>query len=292
MKNYKILFNKILTICKHNLKHLKRIGKVVSVLAICFVIYTAATMIKQLDTTFISWSLVPLLLISVIICIFCNFVYAYSYHNILQTITEIKYPLKDILAMYLTSNIYKYLPSNVMHYVGRNLIAQQYQIPQKKVLLSTIYEIVNVVAVTFIYCISCWFSKINILLIVPIYIISIAVAKIFKMSKSFILISSTTLLNNIIVVALYNFYTMTILGTDFTQISLYQSVSWLVGFLTPGAPGGIGIKEMVLIKLGTSDLIPALTAVAIMQRLILISGDILAFLAAKFLTKRSVITNE
>ncbi len=70
-------------------------------------------------------------------------------------------------------------------------------------------------------------------------------------------------------------------------LSVY-SVSWLAGFLTPGAPGGIGVRETVMVLLLAPSITPptALFA-AIFFRLINIAGDILLFLISLFTSRQS-----
>lgn len=63
-------------------------------------------------------------------------------------------------------------------------------------------------------------------------------------------------------------------------LSIY-AVSWLAGFLTPGAPGGIGIRETVMVLLLAPTISqPTALFAALFFRLINILGDILLFLAS------------
>lgn len=119
------------------------------------------------------------------------------------------------------------------------------------------------------------------MLAILIYAIIIFLFRKKYILKSFLLISVTTAVNNLIVVYFYNIYTSTSLGKEFIYISVLQSLSWLAGFVMPGAPGGIGVKEFVMIKLGSKNLVEVLTVVAVLQRIILIFGDILAFFSMK-----------
>jgi hypothetical protein len=66
------------------------------------------------------------------------------------------------------------------------------------------------------------------------------------------------------------------------------AVSWLAGFVTPGAPAGIGIRESVLI-LALAPYIDAKSAtlVAMAFRLVTISGDLGFFLVSHLFSTRS-----
>jgi hypothetical protein len=57
-------------------------------------------------------------------------------------------------------------------------------------------------------------------------------------------------------------------------------VAWLVGLVTPGAPAGVGVREMVLIFLlghaiPETELLPAV----VVSRLVTVAGDVLLFVA-------------
>lgn len=64
-------------------------------------------------------------------------------------------------------------------------------------------------------------------------------------------------------------------------------VAWLVGFLTPGAPAGVGVREIVLMMLlkGLVDEADLLVAV-LMSRIVTVAGDVLFFLFASFNTRK------
>lgn len=66
------------------------------------------------------------------------------------------------------------------------------------------------------------------------------------------------------------------------------TLAWTMGFLTPGAPAGLGVRE-VLIVAGLSPVIgpPAAVGAAVLHRLVSAIGDILAFALGCSLAMRS-----
>ncbi len=67
-------------------------------------------------------------------------------------------------------------------------------------------------------------------------------------------------------------------------------VAWIVGLVTPGAPAGIGVRELVLLGLlkgfaSESDLLLAI----LLSRLITVGGDVLFFLFASVLSCRQYL---
>ena len=63
---------------------------------------------------------------------------------------------------------------------------------------------------------------------------------------------------------------------------------WLIGFVIPFAPGGIGVREAAIVTLGAGQIDPAtLLSFAILTRLVTLGGDLshgLASYCALFLT--------
>jgi len=62
---------------------------------------------------------------------------------------------------------------------------------------------------------------------------------------------------------------------------------WLLGNMTPSAPGGVGVREAVMLpQLAASIGEPQAVVIVIMFRIVTIGGDVLFFLAATALAAR------
>ena len=73
-------------------------------------------------------------------------------------------------------------------------------------------------------------------------------------------------------------------GSSFSSVIEYiaiYSCAWIFGFITPGAPGGIGVRESIMVVL-LSDKIGAGNALsgALLFRGITISGEVVGYLLA------------
>ena len=82
-----------------------------------------------------------------------------------------------------------------------------------------------------------------------------------------------------------------ILGQPFTASLFFQVgglfiLSWSIGFLTPGAPGGLGVREAIMLMF-LNDVLSQnlLLTSAILYRIICIIGDCLVFLLAQVFSK-------
>ena len=222
------------------------------------------------------------------------------------------------LAVYTESNVYKYIPGGVMYVAGRNRLAVEVdELSHGKVALATILEGVGmvigvvVVAVVFAFDYSVTYVRqmdiLPILLMILILALLIAAPIVYFLRHRIgggikTLTSNMETINfvviakrvgfSIILMFLYSVtFLMTLmilgqeltLGLGFAIIGLYL-LAWLAGFLTPGAPSGLGVREVVMIMfLGDFVSVTVLTAAMVMHRVLTVIGDVGAYAFAKVL---------
>jgi len=214
----------------------------------------------------------------------CAWLISYVFKMILEFISSKRIPTLEVLDLYLKANICKYLPGNVMQYVTRNIFAKKIGISQSEMAFASFLEIFFVVMFSFTLCIllsgELFLNLLREHVPTGLYAI-IIVAIIAFLAIVFILLRRTKRFSTAIDGFLNQFmkldkkqffklsvkvffivtYNQLLLGfgfflllrevsglTDiamFTVISAYI-ISWLIGFITPGAPGGIGVKEAIL----------------------------------------------
>jgi hypothetical protein len=74
---------------------------------------------------------------------------------------------------------------------------------------------------------------------------------------------------------------------DYLNKSFVYIFSWFLGFITPGSPAGLGIREITLAKsLETSISTVNLAVVIILSRLISVASDINFFLLSAIFFKQ------
>lgn len=230
---------------------------------------------------------------------------------------KIKY--SEIAVPYLRSNLYKYLPGNVMHYIGRNQIALITEMTHVEVATATLFEVIVTIIAAFV----------GGLVFSSNYIISVAVTMVSKKIIAIILgigllfIIATILLykkyyqkvneylkiifrkkniSKVVGIFLCDLLTMIITALVFvlilasTGVRLEQGeyipilgisiMAWLLGFITPGAPGGLGVRE-ALLSIFLSGMVgkSVLSATALIYRITSIFGDVLAFILIALLIK-------
>lgn len=190
---------------------------------------------------------------------------------------------------YGTSQISKYLPGNIAHLANRQIIGNELGIKQSILMKSTLWETLTMVAVAssfgvlltnqylaltsfnslwlfgvfwLLVCVLTYFSNYRALLKIPLlYLLFFAIS-----GGIFSLIFASSL-----DVQSYGF-------PQYWQLSGYFVLAWLVGFLAPGAPAGIGVREVTLIVLaGEIANAEALIAAVVLARSITVFGDLFFF---------------
>lgn len=205
-----------------------------------------------------------------------------------QLISHLKGNLsfKDTIRIYGISQIGKYVPGNVFHFAGRQAMGQQAGVPGVLMAKSALWEMGLIVAMSSLFA----------LIALPYYLgLPPAVGVVsFATISAGVLVASRMYSDNVAAAALLHLAYLGAMGFVFvlvfsavgavSSVPLITSayvVGWLVGVVTPGAPAGIGVRELVLYALLTpvSDASTIASAV-VLGRLINVIGDTLLFLVA------------
>ncbi len=215
--------------------------------------------------------------------------------------------------IYIKSNIGKYLPGNVMHYVERNLFASGLGISQKRIAAGSAGEILIQIVAAFsmavimaggllseavsgvfggrrrvfflacicavtIFCAAAFFARRRIKRLVSAAggrgFFVLLLKALFKYALSLWLLG-------FVMVALYAYMGGSLSLKNINIIFSGYIIAWVLGFVTPGASGGIGVRELVIYILmkplcGESLVI----TLGVIHRLITVVGDFLMYFAA------------
>lgn len=237
-------------------------------------------------------------------------------------ITQKKVPKIKAVYIYAKANIYKYIPGNVFQYVGRNELAVEIKASHVDIAVATVFDMIfNLLAPLILSALlmsGYVFKKIAeqkdellIMSIAALLVVSAVTAVLFlKFRKKFsehinryirlltaknIISLFFLLIYYIIYIVLYSsaylFILIFMLGFE-PDLSMAARlfgafvVSWVIGYITPGAPGGIGIREAVMLILA-NDIISENSIILsmIILRFINIFADIFAFFFMFFVEK-------
>lgn len=302
-------------------KYLKYIGNVLALLSIIFVIYAISQM--EIDTASIhNWNRIIIIgILGCAICIISTGLLALAWQRILENLAGKKIEYWTAYKIYVKANLGKYIPGNVMHYVERNIFAGQMGLGQTEVALTSALEIVGLIVAAAILSIILSFEKLLVILeelITVKYIVMILIAILLvmitlciclkrvlklkmlvsKMKKiSFwkmflvnilIYMLALLLLGMIMVMLVWSMGQVHCQISDVKVIITAYIVAWLLGFVVPGAPGGIGVREFVISVITEGTSIGAIVLLAaVVHRVITVAGDVASYILGKIVGGRN-----
>jgi glycosyltransferase 2 family protein len=288
------------------------VGNVLVLVSVLFIVYK----IVNYNINFailITPKMLGLFILFALISSILVMVYAKIFSYILITTTEQYNKANKIVYIYCKSNLYKYLPGNVFHYVGRNQIALDHSITHQEVISASVAEMImlvtagTVVSITFAgnlltkWIISGHTVNDKLFFFSLLIMVVLAFVLLFKYNRV-VQMYLTELYNNLVqikftttimIIMLYillfcaqgaMFFIMfnelggTLKNSMIFPIIGVYTCSWLIGFVTPGAPAGLGIREVFIAALLTSMTDQALIiTVVVIYRIISILGDVFGF---------------
>lgn len=284
----------------------KYIGNVLTVLAIVFIGYKLLHSDIDYNILFNCYSDLQILTVFVIYVIVLLF-FPIGWLKILNTESSVGY--RTVNYIWQKSNLMKYIPGNIFQFVGRNEIVCISNVGYKKVVLSTVVDYiaiflgsVSLVTMSFFICptfiiktnqlVNVLNIKILVIIFLMVFILILFFLKSNKriniqIKQKDVLIVIRCMLFYIGIFILFGllFYiTFRIIYKESTGyeeliqiIGVYQ-VAWMIGFITPGAPGGVGVRETVgIILLGDLFTEKVVLEVFILYRVIGVFSEVVAF---------------
>jgi uncharacterized membrane protein YbhN (UPF0104 family) len=304
-------------------KVLKIAGYIITIIAFVFIIKTVISM--KLDLTQIKNPITAVIWLVIISIGFCAIVFisAFAWKMILEFINNSKILFKVLLPVYVKANIGKYLPGNVMHFAGRNIMAGRLGFKQLDIAFSSVVEIIALVFTAcfwsfllsmnkFISIIGNAVAKLNLILVITIFIFAVMLVAILVwkfivkekyyqkfhhfltksffvlLFKLFLIYSFTMLVSGFSLAIIFHFIMQSTISISTLMIivSAY-TISWVAGYIVPGAPGGIGVRESILLLLlGTSFSAETVLIAILLHRMTSIIGDMIAFFIQPIISKR------
>lgn len=294
-------------------KAIRLIGNALMIVAVAFIAYKLYQYREAFIKAF-TWKIGGIMLVSSMFTACTFLVMGMLYAGLIERISGGSAPKGLSTAIYCKSNLYKYIPGNVLQYVGRNQIAEFTNARHDQVILASLTEVaIQVIGALLVALILArgyvldWFRKQNQALLLCIVVLGIAVLilafLILKKKKSewvgelkrflsprnglflmgmlaFIMISQ--IVNGVLFVWLMRELAPELPREFYSNIAGVYCFAWLVGFVTPGAPGGMGIREALLSVLLANVVRPeTITASVVLNRIVTICGDVIAYFASK-----------
>lgn len=301
--------------------------KLANIVGICFMIISIIFLSKKILSYKISISYIRthvginMFLILLIIYSLFYLISSLSWCLYIHNFIEKKISVFEEIYIFQKSNLMKYIPGNIWQYVGRNEIALRNNVPHKKVVYATICDIATMAMTAFLWVVFLMHSEIIKLaskLLIRYTILGTVVifsAIIVSIVGVYYFYHKNILKKKLILTFLKSFfiYTLFLIGSAFLFLLLFtyfkskqeltflQDIqflgsyitSWLAGYVVPGAPGGVGIRESVMCILTKGifeqkDILSTL----IVFRIITTLGEMVSFLGSFLLLKINKIKDK
>lgn len=226
---------------------------------------------------------------------------AFNWATIVQTLIAQPLPRGPLLLSYTHTQIAKYIPGNIVHFVGRHIYLNNMGVAHRPLATASMVEVASLpLAAAVAICLAVSFTGTtditspDIVALAPVVLfvtLGIVAAVIWRVPKAWrvatviVLIRGTGfMLCQGIIFAII----LAVISGNFIALAIPAAIlAWLIGFLTPGAPGGIAVREALLISLlavlaaGNDVLIAAL-----LLRLVTTAGDLLLYVFGDFVLTR------
>lgn len=284
---------------RHDLKQFLRwVGGALAIAGIVFVILRLQGYGSEIDFT--SFNKVKWMAVGIFILVygFSNVILSFAWWNLL-----LKFGARTTrcwaIRTYGISQLAKYVPGNIFHLAGRQALGMAEGVLGWPLAKSTIWELGLVTlagAVLGMFALPLVVPDITVLNVCGIIIIAFLVvvillghyatpkaAKAFAWYVLFLCISSALFVG---LIQLVSPLSITNTASCFMVGGAYL-LAWLAGFLTPGAPAGLGVREFVLIFLLQDHVVGAYLLLAILLgRAVSVCGDLLFFVSVSLVGSR------
>ena len=293
----------------------------------CAVFYILYVVNNFKDTPSINFDIssVLILLVSVFLVTLNTVIAGIIWFMLLRDF-NVQLPIWKVQVIFLLSQFAKYLPGNIGHYVGRVYLSNKHCIPVSITINTMLMELIwlffvgiclSLVAIFLIVDIGIISSYVHysmtqlivlgaILFITP-WIIVAGFKKLEPFIRRFtsdkVRISYPKPKSIVILIFLYVicFFSIGIVlwlqakfiygdhAISVISITVLFAIAWTAGYITPGAPGGIGVREAVMVIVLSQITSPGIAiGLSITFRITTTASDLLAFLIGTLIKYISV----
>jgi uncharacterized membrane protein YbhN (UPF0104 family) len=277
-------------------------------------------MLKEIK---IGYSLMLFMGLSILLHFSGMIVLARAWSTLLKLFSKQIFSTKTIYKLYAKTQIGKYLPGNVMHFASRHMVGTWLGLKQAALGLVAIYEIIGLLFASSLLCLIGFYysgleiryvGKIQVFIffamaaVVPVFIQYIMKILTEKRSYDFFVEIKSVHFMSLYKCFAYYFIYFAIIGVallilmspsgiayDAKSVGIILfgfSIAFIAGYITPGSPAGLGVREAVLVAI-LSNVIggPESMAMALMFRVVATVADLLFFLSS-FLVKDRLVLKE
>lgn len=279
------------------------LGKTLGILGLIFVFYTLSK-----EYTFSSFTqqfilfldILPLLIVLNILSVLIGI---YAWHTMLLQYSSHIFNYSLSYYYFSKTEIAKYLPGNIFHFIGRQALASKLDMTQTQMAKSSL--LFSFLLLTGTMLTGTFFAFLS--REIPLFILTLLGLSSMITVISLVYIYPSFPMKKKLSMNLYLALSIAMQGMMLGSIVMYQSevfsdalffqcvsiytISWLIGFVTPGASGGLGIREGVFIAMVSYLHIDIDTNIIVFSvllvRLINIGVDVMLYLST-FILKNKI----
>ncbi len=241
----------------------------------------------------------------------------WAWQKLLVWFGESHASLKKCLVIYGRTQLAKYIPGNVFHFAGRHVAANQAGFRHPALVGAMLYEIIGLLTVGTIISLLGFpqglelgnslvlrLAFLPLLILLPLMVQFVLVR--FSISRRLGIPEKPVwsgykelipvwglyfvffLVDGLIVWALISGYAGVWNPMPLLYIFSGYAISWVIGFITPGAPAGLGVRDAVMLLFFTQFLgSTSATQITLISRLVVTLGDLVFFLLTYCINRRS-----
>ncbi len=240
-------------------------GLGIGIIGVAFIARKLAEYSNKIDLSGLSYLSLFALSGLITACCCANFLLAFAWRDLLKHL-GVETTRRRAVQTYGISQIAKYVPGNIFHFAGRQAIGQAASLPVIPLAKSSLWEL-GLIAVT-----GTFFS----VLVLPLFWNQITFPLALILFIILFLILSGIIFNGVLMVVTS---VKPEINAVFIGIAGVYVVSWLAGLLTPGAPAGIGLREMVFLAILHAVVSEGeLLKTIVFSRVVTVGGDILFYI--------------
>ena len=272
-------------------------GGVFGLIGVAFVVLQLNTYAEQIelirfDTN--TWSLFGLL---ALVYGAANLLLAQAWWHLLDFF-DVKVQRRWAVKAYGLSQIAKYVPGNIFQMAGRQALGMCKGLPARALAKSALWELGLIAIGGAFFCvlvaplvwraITVFLSVVLFAALLLVAVIALRVMLSPSVSVALIYQLVFLVITGVVFIGVLSLVSPSIVTFPifFTLCGGYV-IAWLAGLVTPGAPAGIGVRELVLLFLFHGVLLESdLVMAVVIGRMVTAVGDTVFWLAALILLKR------
>ena len=272
-------------------RYLSIVGSIFAIIGGIYVVIQLKDYSSDIDLTQISSQGWALITFSMVVYAFICLLLAQSWRELLAHFGVLVSP-SWVIRVYGISQIAKYIPGNVLHLAGRQVLGMSYGLPPAVLAKSLLWELLLIAGTGGVFLfllLPIWIptisSSVAILIFGFCFSIVVTICWLFiskYFAKAVVYYGFFLALTGLLFVAQISIITgNTPEGFLIPTIVASYVAAWLAGFVTPGAPAGIGVREIVILFLLQGTISNSeLLLVILIGRIVSAGGDALYFLCS------------